>query len=74
MKSDQYRESTGRRLRDAYMSEPVQRSASAEDFDKWKKAELAALVVYIIFAIPASLFGGIMHFFVVNDKKAISFP
>ena len=25
MKSDQYRESTGRRLRDAYMSEPVQR-------------------------------------------------
>ena len=38
MKSDQYRESTGRRLRDAYMSEPVQRSASAEDFDKWKKA------------------------------------
>lgn len=38
MKSDQYRESTGRRLRDAYMSEPVKKSASAEDFDKWKKA------------------------------------
>ena len=37
--------------------------------DKWKKIELATLVCYILIAIPASLFGGIMHFFVVNDNK-----
>ena len=37
--------------------------------DKWKKIEIATLVCYILFAIPASVFGGIMHFFVVNDNK-----
>lgn len=37
--------------------------------DKWKKIEIATLVCYIVLAIPASLFGGIMHFFVVNDHK-----
>ena len=48
----------------------IKAKGAENNIDKWKKAELAALVVYIIFAIPASLFGGIMHFFVVNDKKA----
>lgn len=37
--------------------------------DKWKKIEIATLVAYILFAVPASLFGGIMHFFIVNDQK-----
>ncbi|MBR5169865.1 MAG: hypothetical protein IKW85_04795 [Muribaculaceae bacterium] len=42
---------------------------AANQLDKWKKIEIATLVAYILFAIPASLFGGIMHFFVVNDNK-----
>lgn len=37
--------------------------------DRWRKIEYATLAVYIVFAIPASLYGGIMHFFVVNDNK-----
>ena len=37
--------------------------------DKWRKIEYATLAIYVIFAIPASLMGGIMHFFVVNDNK-----
>lgn len=37
--------------------------------DKWKKIEIATFVCYILIAIPASVFGGIMHFFVVNDHK-----
>jgi len=36
---------------------------------KWKIVEYVTLAVYILFAIPASLFGGIMHFFVVNAEK-----
>jgi len=47
----------------------IKAKGAENNIDKWKKAELAALAVYIVFAIPASLFGGIMHFFVVNDKK-----
>lgn len=43
--------------------------AAPNQLDKWKKIELATLVCYILIAIPASLFGGIMHFFVVNDNK-----
>lgn len=48
----------------------IKAKGAETNIDKWKKAELTALVIYIVFAIPASLFGGIMHFFVVNDKKA----
>ena len=47
----------------------IKAKGAENNIDKWKKAELAALVIYIVFAIPASLFGGIMHFFVVNDQK-----
>lgn len=47
----------------------IKAKGAENNIDKWKKAELAALAIYIVFAIPASLFGGIMHFFVVNDKK-----
>jgi amino acid transporter len=48
----------------------IKAKGAENNIDKWKKAELAALVIYVVFAIPASLFGGIMHFFVDNDKKA----
>ena len=46
------------------------KAKGAENYlDNWKKAEFAALSIYIVFAIPVSLWGGIMHFFVVNDQK-----
>ena len=46
------------------------KAKGAENYlTKWKKAEYAALVVYIIFALTTSIYGGIMHFFVVNDHK-----
>lgn len=46
------------------------KAKGAENYlDNWKKAEFAALGIYIVFAIPVSLWGGIMHFFVVNDQK-----
>lgn len=35
----------------------------------WKKVEIATLAAYILFAIPASLFSGIMQFFVVNSAR-----
>lgn len=47
----------------------IKAKGAENNINKWKKAEYAALAVYIVFAIPASLFGGIMHFFVVNDQK-----
>lgn len=47
----------------------IKAKGAENNLDKWKKAEYATLVVYILFAILASLMGGIMHFFVVNDNK-----
>lgn len=47
----------------------IKAKSAENNIDKWKKAEFTVLVIYIVFAIPASLFGGIMHFFVVNDNK-----
>lgn len=47
----------------------IKAKGAENQLDKWRKIEYATLVVYIVFAIPASLFGGIMHFFAVNDKK-----
>ena len=47
----------------------IKAKGAENNINKWKKAEYAALAVYIVFAIPASMFGGIMHFFVVNDQK-----
>lgn len=49
----------------------IKAKGAENQLDKWRKIEYATLAVYIIFAIPASLLGGIMHFFVVNDNKAI---
>lgn len=46
------------------------RAKSAEnEVKKWKIVEISTLVVYIIFALATSIFGGFMHFFVVNDNK-----
>lgn len=47
----------------------IKAKGAENNIDNWKKAEFAALAVYVVFAIPASLFGGIMQFFVVNDNK-----
>lgn len=49
----------------------IKAKGAENQLDKWRKIEYAALAVYVIFAIPASLMGGIMHFFVVNDNKEI---
>lgn len=47
----------------------IKAKGAENQLDKWKIIEYSTLVVYIVFAIPASLGGGIMHFFVVNDNK-----
>lgn len=36
---------------------------------QWKVIEIGTLIVFILFAIPVALWGGIMHFFVVNNNK-----
>lgn len=47
----------------------IKSKGAENNLDKWKIAEIATLAVYVIFAVSTSLFGGIMHFFVVNDHK-----
>ncbi len=47
----------------------IKAKGAENHLSNWKKAEYVVLAIYIIFAIPASLFGGIMNFFVVNDQK-----
>lgn len=47
----------------------IKAKGAENNLDKWKKAEFSILAVYIIFALTTSIFGGIMHFFVVNDNK-----
>ena len=48
----------------------VKAKGAENELDKWRKIEYATLAVYVLFAIPASFMGGIMHFFAVNDNKA----
>lgn len=47
----------------------IKAKGAENNLDKWKKVEIAALVIYVGFAITTSVFGGIMHFFVVNGNK-----
>lgn len=47
----------------------IKAKGAENHLDNWKKAEFTALAFYIILAIPTSIFGGIMHFFVVNNQK-----
>lgn len=47
----------------------IKAKGAENQLDKWRKIEYATLAAYILFAIPASLLGGIMHFFIVNDNK-----
>lgn len=47
----------------------IKAKGAENDLGKWRVIEYSTLAVYIIFAIPVSLYGGIMHFFVVNDNK-----
>ena len=47
----------------------IKAKGAENNVKRWQKLEIGTLVVYIIFAICTSLFGGIMHYFVVNDNK-----
>ena len=47
----------------------IKAKGAENNLDKWRIAEYSVLAVYVLFAVPTSLFGGIMHFFVVNDNK-----
>jgi hypothetical protein len=47
----------------------IKAKGAENNLNLWKKVEYVTLALYILFAVPASLFGGIMHFFVVNDNK-----
>lgn len=47
----------------------IQAKGAENDIEKWKIAEFSTLGVYIVFAILTSIFGGVMHFFVVNNQK-----
>ena len=47
----------------------IKAKGAENNLDKWKKAEFSTLAVYVIFALTTSIYGGIMHFFVVNDHK-----
>lgn len=47
----------------------IKAKGAENNLDKWKMAEFSILAVYVIFALTTSIYGGIMHFFVVNDHK-----
>lgn len=47
----------------------IKAKGAENELNKWRTIEYSILTVYIVFAIPASLLGGIMNFFVVNDNK-----
>lgn len=47
----------------------IKAKGAENELAKWKKLEIATLVVYVVVAIPLSLYGGIMQFFIVNDNK-----
>lgn len=49
----------------------IKAKGAENEIDKWKKIEIASLIAYIVLIIPASYFGGIMHFFLVNDNKTL---
>ena len=49
----------------------IKAKGAENELSKWKKIEIGSLIAYILIIIPASIFfGGIMHFFLVNDNKA----
>lgn len=39
------------------------------ELEKWRKIEYATLATYIVVAILTTIFGGVMHFFVINGNK-----
>lgn len=47
----------------------IKAKGAENNIKKYKMLEIGILVVYIIIAISTSLFGGVMHYFVVNDNK-----
>lgn len=49
----------------------IKAKGAENELGKWKKVEIASLIAYIVIIIPASYFGGIMHYFTVNDNKTL---
>jgi hypothetical protein len=47
----------------------IKAKGAENNLDKWIVAEIIALVVYVGVMVYTTLFGGIMHFFVVNENK-----
>lgn len=47
----------------------IKAKGAENDLAKWKTIEIATLVAFIFFAIPVAVWGGVMHFFVVNSQK-----
>lgn len=47
----------------------IKAKGAENNLTKWKRVEFITLFVYIAFALTTSIFGGVMHFFVVNDQK-----
>ena len=47
----------------------IKAKGAERDLGTWRIIEYVTLGIYIVVAIPLSLFCGIMHFFVVNDNK-----
>lgn len=47
----------------------IKAKSAENNLVKWKIAEFTVLAVYVIFSLFTAVFGGIMHFFVVNGNK-----
>ena len=47
----------------------IKAKSAENNLVKWKIAEFTVLAVYVIFSLSTAVFGGIMHFFVVNGNK-----
>jgi len=46
----------------------IKAKGAENQLEKWKKIEIAALILYLITVVPLSYFG-MKHFFVVNSQK-----
>ena len=47
----------------------IKAKGAENNLDKWMVAEILTLIVYVGVMVYTSVFGGIMHFFVVNENK-----
>lgn len=47
----------------------IKAKGAENEQEKWRMFEYGALATYVIFAIIAALFGGLMYFFSINENK-----